>query len=56
MNPRIAQIVSESVQPLRRRVALGDLVQEVAYPLPMRVIAGIFGVPEADMGDFKLLV
>jgi cytochrome P450 len=52
MNPRIAQIVGELVGAFAAR-GTGDLVAQVAYPLPMRVIAGIFGVPEADMGDFK---
>jgi cytochrome P450 len=52
MNPRIAQIVAELVGVFAAK-GRGDLVSEVAYPLPMRVIAGIFGVPEADMDDFK---
>jgi cytochrome P450 len=52
MNPRIAQIVDELVGTFAAQ-GRGDLVAEVAYPLPMRVIAGIFAVPEADMDDFK---
>ncbi len=52
MNPRIAQIVAELVGAFAAQ-GRGDLVRDVAYPLPMRVIAGIFGVPEADMDAFK---
>lgn len=52
MEPRIREIVEELVGAFAKKGS-GDLVTDVAYPLPMRVIAGIFGVPESDMDDFK---
>ena len=30
-----------------------DVIEEFAYPLPIHVIAGIVGVPDADVGDLK---
>jgi cytochrome P450 len=53
MNPRIELIVSELVARFARQ-GRGELVAEVAYPLPARVIAGVFGVPDADVDRLKL--
>lgn len=30
-----------------------DVVAELAIPMPLRVIAGILGIPEADIADFR---
>ncbi len=52
MNPRIECIVSELVTRFAAK-GRGDVVAEVAYPLPARVIAGVFGVPDADIEHLK---
>ena len=52
LEPRIAQIVNEE---LDRVVAKGrmDIIDDLAYPLPVTVIAEMIGVPLADRERFK---
>ncbi len=52
MTPRIEQIVSALVSAFASK-GRGDLVSEVAYPLPARVIASVFGIPERDVEHLK---
>jgi cytochrome P450 len=52
LEPRIAQIVDElldAAAPLGRM----DIVEELAYPLPVIVIAELLGIPPADRARFK---
>jgi cytochrome P450 len=52
LEPRIAQIVDElldAVAPLSRM----DVVDDLAYPLPVIVIAELLGIPAADRDRFK---
>jgi cytochrome P450 len=52
LEPRIAQIVDElldAVTPLGRL----DVVDDLAYPLPVIVIAELLGIPAADRARFK---
>jgi cytochrome P450 len=52
LEPRIAQIVDElldAVVPLGRM----DVVDDLAYPLPVIVIAELLGIPAADRARFK---
>jgi pimeloyl-[acyl-carrier protein] synthase len=52
LRPRVEAIVAE----LLDRVAGGgrmDVVEDLAYPLPVTVICELFGVPEADRDRFR---
>ncbi|MCO1582092.1 cytochrome P450 [Crossiella sp. SN42] len=53
LRPRIEQITTE----LLDRVAAGgevvDLMETLAFPLPVTVICELLGVPEADQADFR---
>jgi cytochrome P450 len=52
LEPRIAQIVDEllaAVAPAGRM----DVVEDLAYPLPVIVIAELLGIPPADRARFK---
>jgi len=45
LRPQIEAIVDRMLKTLRH-ASEADVLREVAYPLPVRVIAGMFGVPE----------
>lgn len=52
LEPRIAQLTNELLDAI---VARGetDLVRDIAYPLPVIVIAEMLGIPAEDRGQFK---
>ena len=53
LRPRIREIVDETARRRWRGRAEFDLVDELAYPLPVIVIAEMLGVPPEDRADFK---
>ena len=54
--PRIQQIVDELLAGLRDHGAPADLVSLFSYPLPLKVITEILGVPYADRDQFRDVV
>lgn len=52
LRPRIAAIVDELIDTVAGR-SRADLIADFAYPLPATVIAGMLGVPAADIDRFK---
>lgn len=52
LRPRIQQLVNELLVPLHDAAEM-DLIRDVAYPLPVIVIAEMLGVPAADRAHFK---
>jgi cytochrome P450 len=50
--PRIAQITNQLLDAVQSRGQL-DLVQDLAYPLPVIVIAELLGVPAEERDQFK---
>jgi cytochrome P450 len=52
LRPRIQQILDGLLDSVRGRDGF-DLVDEIAYPLPVIVIAEMLGVPAEDRGRFK---
>ncbi len=52
LRPRIREIVDELLDNVSGRSEF-DLVEEIAYPLPVIVIAEMLGVPPEDRADFK---
>jgi cytochrome P450 len=52
LEPRIRQIVDDQLAGLRGGAEF-DLVGQLAYPLPVRVISEMLGVPEADHDRFE---
>jgi len=52
LRPRIREIVDELLDGLAGQTTF-DLVDEIAYPLPVIVIAEMLGVPAKDSADFK---
>ena len=52
LRPRIREIVAELLDGVAGRETF-DLVDEIAYPLPVIVIAEMLGVPPADRAEFK---
>jgi len=52
MRPLIQEIVNELLDGLAGRAEF-DLVSELAWPLPVIVIAEMLGIPRADRGRFK---
>ena len=52
LQPRIAAIVERLIDAVAPRGRM-DLIADFAYPLPATVIAGMLGVPEADVERFK---
>ncbi|NUW34133.1 cytochrome P450 [Nonomuraea sp. SMC257] len=52
LEPRIAAITHELLDAARERGGL-ELVTDLAYPLPVIVIAELLGVPSSDRGLFK---
>ncbi len=53
LRPRIQQIVDELWSPTRPPKGQMDLIEEFAYPLPVRVICEMLGVPVEDHERFK---
>jgi cytochrome P450 len=52
LEPRVREIVDELVAPLRDGERY-DVIEQLAYPLPVIVIAEMLGVSTADRGLFK---
>ncbi|HEX3648005.1 MAG TPA: cytochrome P450 [Pseudonocardiaceae bacterium] len=52
LEPRISQIVAEQFAAFADAGTF-DVVSHLAYPLPVRVISELLGVPEADHGRFE---
>jgi cytochrome P450 len=52
LEPRIRQIVDEQFAEFAPTGSV-DIVSQLAYPLPVRVISELLGVPEADHGRFE---
>ncbi|GAA0936812.1 cytochrome P450 [Nonomuraea longicatena] len=52
LEPRIAEITCEFLDQARERDRF-ELVSDLAYPLPITVIAELLGVPSSDRGLFK---
>ncbi len=52
MRPRIQQITEELLDAVRLGGRM-DVVKDLAIPLPVTVLAEIFGVPKSDLGLFK---
>ncbi|HEY7052545.1 MAG TPA: cytochrome P450 [Mycobacterium sp.] len=50
----VGPLVNRTVEKLRDASA-ADLVHEVFMPIPVRVIAALLGLPEADIGEFHRL-
>jgi cytochrome P450 len=47
MRPRVEAIVDELLAPARDHGAI-DVIRDLAFPLPVRVIAEMLGVPQSD--------
>ncbi|HZN14266.1 MAG TPA: cytochrome P450 [Acidimicrobiales bacterium] len=52
IRPRVTQLVQELLDGLADRDEF-DLIADFAYPLPITVIAELFGVPEGDREQFQ---
>ncbi|MDJ0787406.1 MAG: hypothetical protein QNK05_11405, partial [Myxococcota bacterium] len=52
LEPRIRELVDASIAPLRRGEAF-DLVEGLAVPVPVTIIAEMLGVPTSKLADFK---
>ena len=55
LRPRIEAMVDEHLDPMAE-AGHGDLMAEFAFPLPVRVIGELLGVPEQDRAQFRDLV
>src|SRR5579864_3803829 len=53
LRPRIASIVGELVERMAARDGPVDLIAELAYPLPVVVIAELLGIPPEDRLKFQ---
>ena len=51
--PRIAAITSELLDGITERDGSADLIQDLAYPLPVIVISELMGIPAQDRERFK---
>jgi cytochrome P450 len=51
LRPQIEAIVDRMLEPMRH-ASETDILREIAYPLPVRVIAEMFGVPETQHERF----
>ncbi|HEV7129901.1 MAG TPA: cytochrome P450 [Ktedonobacterales bacterium] len=51
MRARIQAAVNEMLDPLEG-AAQADIIRDLAFPLPVRVIADMLGIPMADQGQF----
>jgi pimeloyl-[acyl-carrier protein] synthase len=52
LRPRIAELVDEMLEPVAGEASF-DLLETLAYPLPVVVICELLGVPAADRDSFK---
>ena len=52
LEPRIRELSRELLEPVLAR-GEGDLAAEYSVPLPMKVIAGMIGIPAADWARYK---
>jgi cytochrome P450 len=52
LRPRVQEIVDELLDSAKERGET-ELVEEIAYPLPVRVVCELLGVPAEDHGTFK---
>jgi len=55
LRPRIEAMVDAALEPLEAAGG-GDLMEGLAFPLPVRVIAELLGVPLADCDQFRPLM
>jgi cytochrome P450 len=55
LRPAIARMVDALLEPLAAQGG-GDVLESVAFPLPVTVIGELLGVPEADRAQFRSLV
>ena len=55
LRPRIETLVDAALEPLEAAGG-GDLMESLAFPLPVRVIAELLGVPLADCEQFRPLM
>jgi cytochrome P450 len=55
LRPAIARTVAALLEPLGARGG-GDILQALAFPLPVAVIGELLGVPEPDRAQFRELV
>jgi len=55
LRPRIEAMVDEHLDPMAE-AGHGDLMERFAFPLPVRVIGELLGVPEDDRPQFRDLV
>lgn len=51
--PRVAQITRELAAELAAHGPPADLVAGFAFPLPVRVICEVLGIPESDRADYR---
>ena len=52
MRPRMQEIVNELLDAVQQAGRM-DVIKDLAIPLPVTVLAEIFGVPKSDIGLFK---
>ena len=52
LRPRMEAFVDELLEPLAEKRG-GDLMEELAFPLPVRVIGELLGIPEEDQPPFR---
>ena len=55
LRPRIEAMVDDQLDPMAE-AGRGDLMEHFAFPLPVRVIGELLGVPEEDRPQFRDLV
>lgn len=53
LRPRIEQLTDELLDAMEGKTEL-DLINDFAFPLPIRVISEMLGIPEADRDNFRL--
>lgn len=54
MRPRVQQITDELVADLVRKGPPADLNEDLAYPMPIRVVCELLGVPVEDQQSFRV--
>jgi cytochrome P450 len=53
LRPNIQRIVNELLDAAQRRDGVVDVIRDLAYPLPVMVIAELLGLPASDRERFK---